>query len=93
MLLKGETVGEFINSVIVPGLTFGWGPKGSKTIAFAQQKTGRLVIMNEQGMRQEVAGSQNALLPAWSPSGDRLAWLEKDGRRKFRLQVARVSAS
>ena len=93
MVLKGETVGEFVNSVIVPGLTFGWGPKGSKTIAFAEPKTGRLVILDEQGKRQEVAGSKDALLPAWSPSGDRLAWLEKDGRKKFRLQVARVSTS
>ena len=93
MLLKGETVGEFINSVIVPGLTFGWGPKGTKKIAFAAPKTGRIVILDEQGKKQEVASSKDALLPAWSPSGDRLAWLERDGRKKFRLQVARVSTS
>jgi hypothetical protein len=93
MLLKGETVGEFVNSVIVPGLTFGWGPQGSRLIAFAAQKTGRVIVMDEQGAKQEVAGSQDAILPAWSADGGRLAWLQKEGRGKFVLQVARVSSS
>jgi dipeptidyl aminopeptidase/acylaminoacyl peptidase len=93
MLLKGETVGEFVNSVIVPGLTFGWGPQGSRLIAFAAQKTGRVIVMDEQGAKQEVAGSQDAILPAWSADGSRLAWLQKEGRGKFVLQVARVSSS
>jgi Tol biopolymer transport system component len=92
MLFKGETVGEFLNSVIVPGLTFGWGPQGSKVIAFAAQKTGRVVVMDEQGGKQEVSGSKDALLPAWSPDGKRLAWLQKEGRGKFALQVADVSS-
>ena len=35
MRLAGETIGEFVNTVIVPGLTFGWGPKGSKVIAYS----------------------------------------------------------
>jgi hypothetical protein len=93
MLLKGETVGEFVNSVIVPGLTFGWGPRGSKAIAFVAPKTGRVIVLNEQGARQEVGGSKDAILPAWSPDATRLAWLEKAGRGKFVLQVARVSTS
>jgi hypothetical protein len=93
MLLKGETVGEFVNSVIVPGLTFGWGPRGSKAIAFVAPKTGRVIVLNEQGARQEVSGSKDAILPAWSPDATRLAWLEKAGRGKFVLQVARVSTS
>ena len=93
MLFKGETVGEFINSVIVPGLTFGWGPQGSRLIAFAAQKTGRVVVMDGQGTKQEIPGSRDAILPAWSADGSRLAWLQKEGRGKFVLQVARVSAS
>ena len=93
MQLKGTTIGEFINSVIVPGLTFGWGPKGSKAVAFTAEKSGRIVVMDEEGGKQEVAGSSDALLPAWSPDGARLAWLQKDGRRTFVLQVANVSAS
>lgn len=91
MRLGRETIGEFVNSVIVPGLTFGWGPKGSSVIAFAAQKSGRIVVMDARGSKQEIAGSQDAILPAWSPDGGSIAWLQKDGRRSFLLRVARVS--
>ena len=93
MLLKGEVVGEFVNSVIVPGLSFGWSPKGTSAIAFAAQNSGRIVVMDEQGHKQEVPGSKDAILPAWSQDGGRLAWLQKDGRRTFLLQVVRVTGS
>jgi hypothetical protein len=92
MRLKGETIGEFVNSVIVPGLTFAWGPKGSRVIAYAD-KDGKVAIMDDQGRKQEVEGSKDAILPAWSQDGSQLAWLRKDGRRKFLLQVSGVSAS
>jgi dipeptidyl aminopeptidase/acylaminoacyl peptidase len=91
MLLHGQIVGEFVNSVIVPGLTFGWGPKGSKLIAYSAVKNGRVVVMDEKGTRQEIEGTRDAILPAWSPEGTRLAWLQKDGRKKFVLQVVRVN--
>lgn len=91
MLLKGETVGTFDNTVIVPGLTFGWGAPGSKLIAYAA-KNGRIVVMDASGQKQTVEGTDDALLPAWSPDGARLAWLEKDGRRSFVLKVAHVTA-
>lgn len=91
MFVNGELVGEFVNSVIVPGLTFGWGPRGTKVIAYAA-KSGRVVVMDEKGVKQEVGKTRDALLPAWSADATRLAWLQKDGRKKFLLQVARVSA-
>ena len=93
MVLKGETIGEFVNSVLVPGLTFGWGPKGTRLIAFAAPKTGRVTVMDSQGGRKEVAGSKDAILPAWSPDGRQLAWLQKDGRKKFALHVANVTTT
>jgi hypothetical protein len=93
MELKGHAVGEFVNTVIVPGLTFGWAPKGSKAIAFADPTNGRIVVMDAEGAKRAVDGSKDALLPAWSPDGAALAWLQRDGRRKFVLQVARVSAA
>jgi dipeptidyl aminopeptidase/acylaminoacyl peptidase len=92
MRLHGEIVGQWENTVIVPGLTFGWGPKGSRVIAFTATKSGRVVIMDGDARRVEVAGSKDAVLPAWSPDGQALAWLERDGRRKLVLRVARVSA-
>lgn len=91
LLLDGEVVGQFTNSVLVPGLTYGWGPMGAKIIAFAAQKSGRIVVMDDQRQKQEIAGSKDAILPAWSPDGDRIAWLQKDGRKKYLLQVSRVS--
>ena len=93
MQLEGATIGEFVNSVIVPGLTFGWAPRGTKAIAFAEPKSGRVIVMNAEGATRQVDGSKDALLPAWSQDGARLAWLQQDGRRKYVLRVASVSKS
>ncbi len=90
MLLSGQVVGEFVNSVTVPGLTFGWGPKGSNVIAYSANKSGRVVIMDDKGTRQEIAGSKDAILPAWSPDGRLLTWLEKDGKKKFVLKLTKI---
>lgn len=93
MFLNGVLVGEFVNSVIVPGLTFGWGPKGTAIIAYSADKGGRVVVMDDKGTKKEIGRTKDAILPAWSPDATRLAWLQKDGRKTFVLQVARVSVS
>jgi len=90
MWLHGQLIGLFENSVIVPGLTFGWGPAGSRLIAFAAQKSGRIVVMDGERRRKNVPQSKDGLLPAWSPDGMRLAWLQKSGRRQFLLQISRI---
>jgi hypothetical protein len=84
--LKGEVVGEFVNAPALPGTTFGWGPSGSGLIAFATV-AGRLVIMDDQGRKQEVPGPKAVLLPGWSTDGAKLAYLERTGRKKFRLEI------
>jgi hypothetical protein len=38
-----------------------------------------------------VSGAKNAILPAWSTDGSRLAWAQKTARRKYALVVARVA--
>ena len=93
MLLYGRTVGQFDNTVIVPGLTFGWGPVGSKIIAYAEPRKGRITIMDAEADRQEIDGTDEGLLPAWSNDGGRLAWIEKDGRNRIVVRVARVGRS
>jgi WD40-like Beta Propeller Repeat len=93
MVYKGEKIGEFVNSVIVPGLTYGWGPKGTNVLAFAEVNSGKVVIIDEQGKKLAIDGSKDAVLPAWSSDGTRLAWLQKDGKKKFPLFVATVSGS
>jgi hypothetical protein len=90
MKLHGQTIGEFINSVIVPGLTFAWAPVGSKAIVYTEPNGGKLVLMNDEGKRQSIDGTRDALLPMWSSDAKKLAWLQKDGRRKFLLKVADI---
>ncbi|HVL68837.1 MAG TPA: hypothetical protein VM364_16365 [Vicinamibacterales bacterium] len=90
MKLKGEPIGEFVNSVIVPGLTFAWGPKGTQVIAYSTVKGGRLQVMDAEGKKQEVPNTKDALLPAWSQDATKLAWLQKDGKRKLVLKIAEV---
>ena len=88
--LKGEIVGEFVNAAAVPGLTFGWGPVGTGVIAFANPE-GRIVLMDEQGHKQEIASSRSALLPAWSDDGRMLAFLETSGKNKVTLRCMNVT--
>jgi hypothetical protein len=88
--LKGQVVGEWINHPIVPGQTFGWGPKGSGLFAYAEQKSGRLVLMNHAGDRHSVEGTRDVSHPAFSNDGSRLAYLEARGRNRFALVVAAV---
>jgi len=38
-----------------------------------------------------VAGAKDAVLPAWTRDGSRLAWAQKTGRRKYALVAAAVS--
>jgi hypothetical protein len=90
MLLNGVVVGEYVNSVIVPGQTFGWGPQGSKVIAYSANKGGSIVVMDDKGVKQEIPGTKDALFPAWSPDGKRLAWLQKDGKKKIVLKIVDI---
>jgi len=90
MKLHGQSIGEFVNSVIVPGLTFAWAPKGSQAIVYTEPKGGKLVLMNHEGKRQSLDGTKDALLPMWSHDATRLAWLQKAGKKKFDLKVAAV---
>jgi hypothetical protein len=88
--LKGEVVGEFVNAVAIPGLTFGWGPAGTGLIAFSNPD-GRIVIMDDQGRKQEISSSKSTLLPAWTDDGKRLAYLQRTSKDKVALHVVDVT--
>ncbi len=90
MRLSGAVVGEWINHPIVPGLTFGWAPKGHRFIAFADTG-GHLAVMDRSGRVQRVEGPKDVTLPAWSGDGTQIAYLEKTGRTTYRLTVATVA--
>jgi hypothetical protein len=90
LTLVGETVSEFVNETAVPGRMFSWGPSGSGAIAFTD-RDGRLFLFDHKKHKQSVAGAKDALLPAWTMDGSRLAWVQKSGRRKYTLVFATVS--
>jgi hypothetical protein len=91
MRLKGELLGEFVNTPAVPGLRFGWAPAGSGMIAFANAKN-RLVLMDASGRKHAVPGVKDVLLPAWSDDGAHLACLQRMARDKFVLAILDLSA-
>jgi hypothetical protein len=88
--LLGEEVGYFLNAVAYGGITFGWGPPGSGMLVFADAK-GRLALFDRQKHKKALPGTKDAVLPAWSPDGTRVAYLQKDGRRIYRLMTATVT--
>jgi hypothetical protein len=89
MRLKGEVIGEWVNSVIVPGLTFGWSPASLNLIAFSSRNED-VVIMDEQGRKQKIDTAKMTRLPAWSDDGKKLAYVEQKDRQKFVLQIVDI---
>jgi hypothetical protein len=87
----GETVSEFLNEKPIPGLMFSWGPTGSGSIAYTDREFGHLALMDRNKHKQTVAGVKDAVLPAWSIDGTRLAWVQKTGRKKYALVWETVS--
>lgn len=94
LMLFGEAISEFVNpsptSGVIPGLTFSWGPAFSAAIAYTDTD-GRLILLDQQTHKQTVSGAKDALLPAWSIDGSRLAWVQKSGRKKYTIVWALVS--
>lgn len=90
MHLGKEIVGYWENHPIVPGLTFGWSPKGVGLIAFADT-SGKLVVMDRAGNTRRIDDTKAVTLPAWSVDGTKLAYLEKTARTTYALVVATVA--
>lgn len=88
--LLGQEVGYFLNDVAFGGITFGWGPAGSGAIAFVDEK-GRVGLFDREKHKRMVPDTKDATLPAWSADGSRVAFLQKDGKRTYRLMMATVA--
>jgi hypothetical protein len=90
LTLLGETVSEFVNERPIPGLMFGWGPEKSGAIVYTD-RDGRLMLLDQQKHKRTISSAKDALLPAWTTDGGRLAWVQKSGRRKYTLVYATVT--
>ena len=88
--LAGQTVNEFVNEPPIPGLKFSWGPEASGAIACIDPD-GRLTLLDQKKHKHTVPGVKDALLPAWSMDGARLAWVQKIGRKKYTLVWSTVT--
>jgi hypothetical protein len=91
--IKNELIGEWVNEPVIPGSNYTWAPKPLRLIAYARRGGGPLVVLDELGRKQELKGAQSAVLPAWSDDGRRIAWLEKNGKKKYALMIGDVSSS
>ena len=89
--LKGTVVAQSVNKPIVPGSTWGWAPAPLGGLAFVDAKK-RLVLIDRTGRTLDVAGAADAMLPAWSQDGKRIAFLQKKGRKNFVLSVVELEA-
>jgi hypothetical protein len=90
--LKNQALGDWVNEPVMPGVNFGWAPAPMNALVFAKREGGPLIVLDEAGRKQELIGARTAVLPAWSPDGKRVAWLERIDKKKFELRTAEISA-
>ena len=80
--LQGEVIGRYANQPLVPGMTFGWSPAALHAVAYAKPD-GRLSVLDLNAAPLEIPGAKDALLPAWSPDGSQIVYLQKTGRHDY----------
>jgi hypothetical protein len=86
---KGETIYEVQNSTLSPGTSFSWAPAPKQALVFVNGKK-RLVIVDRNGRKLDVPGTGDVLLPAWSPDGSKIAFLQKIAKKRYALTVVEV---
>jgi hypothetical protein len=88
--LLGRVVASWANERVIPGARFSWGPAGSGAIVHVAEGGG-LVLFDREKRTLPVKGVTDALLPAWSTDGARIAYFSKAGRKKYVLSWVTVS--
>ena len=53
---------------------------------------GPIMLLDDQGHKQELTGAKDATLPAWSDDGAHMAWIERQDRRHLAVTIADVNA-
>jgi hypothetical protein len=90
LTLYGEPISQFVNRRPEPGEQFSWGPTGSGAVAYVDAD-GRLFLLDRAKHKRPVAGVKDAMLPAWSADGSKLAYLQRSGRKKYTLAWVPIS--
>jgi hypothetical protein len=88
--LKGEVIGRYENQPLVPGMTFGWSPAALHAVAYAKPG-GHLGLLDLDAAPIEVPGTKDVLLPAWSPDGAKIVYLQKTGRHDYAVMSIGVT--
>jgi len=89
--LKGTLIVQSVNKPVAPGLLWSWAPTPIGALAFVDGKK-RLVLIDRSGRTLQVPGATDVLLPAWSPDGTRLAYLQKKDRKKYVLTLVEIDS-
>ena len=87
--LKGKVIAQSVNASVAPGLLWSWAPAPIGALAYVDSRK-RLVLIDRVGQTVEFAGATDVLLPAWSPDGTRLAYLQKKDKKRYVLNVVEV---
>jgi hypothetical protein len=90
LTLKGEAIGQYVDQPMVPGMTFGWSPEALHAVAYAKPD-GHLALMDLQGGNIELDATKGISLPAWSPDGSTIVYVQKLGRHHFAVMRVAVT--
>lgn len=85
---KGQTIGEWMNEPMIAGSNYSWAPPPRVALAAAPRDGGPLFVVNDRGDKTTLPDTRAATLPAWSPDGHAIAWLERSSRKQFVLVLA-----
>jgi hypothetical protein len=90
LTLKGESIGQYVDKPLVPGTTFGWSPETLHALAYTTLN-GRLALMDLQGGALEIDATKGISLPAWSPDGSRIVYIQQQGRHHYAVMQVGVT--
>jgi hypothetical protein len=78
-----DQIGKWTNKPAAAGESYGWRPEATGLLAFVDVRG--QVILRGPHERQMIPGVKDAIFPAWSVDGHKIAYAQKTGRRKYSL--------